>query len=279
MAKTALVTGAASGIGKAAAKGLAAKGFDVTILVRSPEKGEAAAKQIREASPSAKVEVLLCDLASQRSIRDAAAQFLRGHPRLDVLVNCAGVFVPTRVATEDGLESTFATNVVAYYLLTDLLLPALQKAEPSRIVFVSSRYGGARLDFDDLQFEKRKYGYFKSTPPTMLGRVLVMQEFAQRLEGTGVVANAVHPGLVAHTQLLSETGGFFRWMTNRFGKSPEVGAKTVVWLAAAPEAATLTGKLWHKRKALKTPGQGADPEARQRLWGELERITAASRPG
>jgi NAD(P)-dependent dehydrogenase (short-subunit alcohol dehydrogenase family) len=271
--KVAVVTGAGGGIGRAIAVGLAKAGLDLTLVVRNPERGQATASEIQRAAPGAKVELLLVDLSSQRSIREGAATYLRGHDRLDVLVNCAGVFLPDRQETEDGIEKTFATNYLAYYLLTLELLPAMKRAAPSRIVNVTSRYGGTRLEFDDLMVKTRKYTYFRAVAPTMVARVLFTQELAERLQGTGVVVNALHPGLVKHTQLLGEVGGFFRWMTNTFGKSPEVGADTAVWLATAPEAASETGKMWFRRKPIKTPGQGSDPEARKRLWQESERLT------
>ena len=274
--KTAVVTGANSGIGKAAALGLAKADYDVTLVVRNSERGRAAIADLLRSVAAANLDLLVIDLSSQRSIRQGAAGYLRGHDRLDVLVNSAGVFLGTRQQTEDGIERTFATNYLAYYLLTMELLPALKRAAPSRIVNVASRYGGTTLHFDDLMITSRKYTYFRATAPTMLARVLFTQELAERLKGTGVVVNALHPGLVKHTQLLGEVGGFFRWITNTFGKSPEVGADTAVWLATAPATATETGKMWFRRKPIKTPGQGSDPEARRRLWQESERLTRAS---
>jgi NAD(P)-dependent dehydrogenase (short-subunit alcohol dehydrogenase family) len=273
--KVALVTGANSGIGKATATGLAKDGFHVTLVVRDADKGVQTVKEIQQKVPNAKVEILHADLSSQKSIRDAAQRWLKAHDRLDVLVNAAGVFLPTRTLTDEGVEATIATNYVAYFLLTDLLLPALKKAAPSRIVNVSSRYGGAKVDFDDPMFEKRKFAYMKVVPPTMVARVLFTQELAERLKGTGVVVNAVHPGLVKNTQLLNQTRGFFRWFVNRVGATPEKGADTVLWLATAPETQTETGKMWTSRKQLKTPGQGSDPEARKRLWNETEKWTSS----
>jgi len=274
--KTAVDTGANSGIGKAAALGLAKADYDVTLVVRNPERGRAAIVDLQRTVPGANLDLLVIDLSSQRSIRQGAAAYLRGHDRLDVLVNSAGVFLGTRQETEDGIERTFATNYLAYYLLTTQLLPALKRAAPSRIVNVASKYGATRLHFDDLMMTSRKYTYFRATAPTMLARVLFTQELAEQLRGTGVVVNALHPGLVKNTQLLGNVGGFLRWITNTFGKSPEVGADTAVWRATAPATATETGKMWFRRMPIKTPGQGTDPEARRRLWQESERLTQAS---
>jgi NAD(P)-dependent dehydrogenase (short-subunit alcohol dehydrogenase family) len=271
--RTALVTGAASGIGKATATGLARAGLTVVLLVRSAGRGEQATADIRAAVPDAKLEVLECDLASQASIRSAAAHFTASHDRLDILVNAAGVFVKERKLTVDGVELTFATNYLAYFLLTQELLPLLKRSAPARVVNLASKYGRATIDFDDPQRLKTPYSYLKATPPTMLARVLFTQELASRLDRTGVVVNAVHPGLVAHTKLLEDTRGPFKWITDTFGGTPEKGADTVLWLATAPEAANLNGKLFAKRKELKTPGQGSDPSARKRLWEESEKLT------
>ncbi len=272
--RIALVTGGTSGIGKATATGLAKAGFHVVLLARDAARGRAALKDIQAAVPGASLELLAGDLASQASVRKAAAAFAKAHGRLDVLVNCAGVFLPERQVTEDGVETTFATNYLGSFLLTNLLLPSLRKASPSRVISVASRYGGAALDFDDLQMERRKFSYMKAVPASKLAQVLFTQELAQRLAGSGVTAYAVHPGLVANTKLLDQTGGFFRWMTNRMGGTPEKGADTPVWLATVPaaEAAALNGMLVSKRKAMKTPGQGSDPAARKRLWQESERL-------
>lgn len=270
--KTALVTGATSGIGKATAFGLAREGARVVLLARDATRGEATAQEIRQAVPGAQTEVLLGDLSSQASVRSAAQTFLDRHQALHVLVNCAGVFLPERRETEDGVEATFATNHLGHFLLTNLLLDALKRGAPSRVVSVASRYGGTKIDFDDLMVKRRKFSIMTSVPPTKLAQVLFTQELAERLQGTGVTTYAVHPGLVARTQLLEGVGGVWKLMTNTFGGTPEKGADTVVWLATAPEAADQSGKLWAKRKPIATPGQGSDPAARKRLWEESAKL-------
>ncbi len=271
--KVALVTGAASGIGRATAIGLARDGATVVLLVRNAGRGEHALSDLRGSVPGAKVETLECDLASQSSIRDASRRFLAGHDRLDVLVNAAGVFAKEKSLTVDGIELTFATNYLSYFLLTQELLPLLRRSAPARVVNVASKYVRTTIDFDDLQKLRAPYSYLRSTPPTMLARVLFTQELAHRLEGTGVVVNAVHPGLVAKTRLLQDIRGPFRWITDTFGRTPEQGADTVLWLATAPETATVTGTMFAKRREIATPGQGSDPAARRRLWAESEALT------
>jgi NAD(P)-dependent dehydrogenase (short-subunit alcohol dehydrogenase family) len=201
---------------------------------------------------------------------------MASHDRLDVLVNCAGVFLKERSETEDGIERTFATNHLAYFLLTHELIPALERAAPSRVVNVASKYGKVKVHFEDLMVKERPYSFLKATPQTMVARVMFTQTLGQRLEARGVSVNAVHPGLVKHTNLLNGVGGFFRVLTNLLGKSHEQGAETAVWLATSPEAAGQTGKLWFRRKALPTRGMPSDPVARQRLWDESVRLTGTS---
>ena len=274
--RIAVVTGGAGGIGRAVAAGLARQGAAVVVVARSQARALAAMADIRTRVPAAELEPLACDLSLQSSIREAMAELVSRHDRVDVLVNTAGVFRKERHETAEGLELTFATNVMSYFLVTGLLLDALKKgataAMPSRIVNIASRYGNVRLPFDDLQTATGKYSFLRSTPPTMLARVLLTQEFAERLRGTGVVANAVHPGLVRSTGLLQDVGGPFRWITNTLGKTADRAADTPLWLATSPEAAAVTGKLWAKRKQLPTPGMGSDPEARQRLWEACARL-------
>ena len=273
----ALVTGATGGLGKAVATGLAREGALVAVVGRSAARAEEAMAGIRSLVPGALLEPLACDLSDQSSIRAAAGGFLSRHHSLHVLVNAAGVFRKERHATVDGLELTFATNVMAYFLLSNLLQDALKNAaagpRTSRIVNIASRYGNTKLDFDDLQTAHGPYSYLRSTPPTMLARVLLTQELAERLSGSGVVANAVHPGLVRNTSLLQDVGGPFRWVTNTFGAPAEKAADTPLWLATSPETASVSGKLWAKRKELPTPGMGSDPEARHRLWDACAQLT------
>jgi NAD(P)-dependent dehydrogenase (short-subunit alcohol dehydrogenase family) len=281
--RTALVTGATGGLGKAIATALAREGATVVVVGRTEARAEDAMRDIRATVPEATLEPLACDLSSQESIRSAVEEFLSRHDELHVLVNAAGVFRKERHVTTDGLEVTFATNVMGYFLLTNLLLEALKRGaskdegRPSRVVNIASKYSGGpsvtKIDFDDLQTAQGTYSYLRSTPPTMLGRVLLTQEFAERLRGSNVMVNAVHPGLVKHTSLLQDVGGPFRWMTNTFGKPAEKAADTAVWLATAPETAAVSGKLWAKRKELPTPGMGSDPAARKRLWEECTRLS------
>ncbi|WP_255773972.1 SDR family NAD(P)-dependent oxidoreductase [Paenarthrobacter sp. AR 02] len=280
--RVSLVSGATGGLGKAIAMALAREGGTVVVLGRSEARAEDAIRDIQAVVPNAALEPLACDLSIQASIRSAVDEFHSRHQKLNVLVNAAGVFRKERQVTPDGLEVTFATNVMGYFLLTNLLVDSLKRganaddAWTSRVVNIASKYSGGpsvtTMDFDDLQTTKRKYSYMRATPPTMLGRVLLTQEFAERLRGSNVVVNAVHPGLVKNTGLLQDVGGPFRWLTNTLGKPAEEAADTPFWLATSPETAAVSGKLWAKRKELPTPGMGSDPAARRRLWEECTRL-------
>lgn len=279
--RTALMTGSTSGLGKAIATALAREGGTVVVVGRSASRAEDAIREIRAKVPNAALEPLACDLSSQASIRQAVDELHSRHQKLNVLVNAAGVFRKERQVTPDGLEVTFATNVMGYFLLTNLLTDALKRASAedawtSRVVNIASKYSGGpqvtKIDFEDLQSAKGNYSYTRATPPTMLGRVLLTQEFAERLRGSNVVVNAVHPGLVKNTGLLQDVGGPFRWLTNTFGKPAEEAADTPVWLATSPETSAVSGKLWAKRKELPTAGMGSDPAARRRLWEECTRL-------
>src|SRR5215210_5786673 len=194
--KICLITGASSGIGKATAMGLANMGASVVMVGRDRGRGEAAMAEIKEKSPNASVDLMLADVSSQQEIRRIADEFKDAHPRLDVLINNAGVFSSKRITSADGIEMTFAVNHLAYFLLTNLLLDVLKDSAPSRIVNVASgEQRNATIDFDELQGEKGYKGA-KAYSQSKLANVLFTYELARRLEGTGITANCLHPGVV-----------------------------------------------------------------------------------
>lgn len=259
--KVVLATGATSGIGKAAAEKLKAEGATVYALTRSAAKATAAG-----------FIPLECELSSLASIRQGVGQFLEQSQRLDVLLLSAGVFAKERTETTDGLETTFAVNYLSHFLIAQLVQDALLRSAPSRVVFIASLYGNAKLDFDDLQLKNKKFSIMASVPRTKLAEVLLAQELAERWGPKGVRVNAIHPGLVGKTQLLEEVGGFWKFMTNLLGGTPEKGADSAVWLASAPDAAEVNGQLIAGRRPQPTPGQGSDPAARKRLWDESVKL-------
>ena len=272
--KVALVTGGTSGIGKTTATALAAMGADVVVVGRDRERGEGAAAEMR-ARTGARVDLALADLASQAGVRGLAEGFERRYDRLDVLVNNAGLVQSTRTETPDGLETTFATNHLAPFLLTNLLLDMLKESAPSRVVTVSSeaeRWGN--IDFDDLQSKKRYRG-FPVYGMTKLANIMFTYELAERLEGTGVTATCMHPGAVNTrfgTNNLGPMTILFRAF-KPFMRTPEQGADTVIWLAASPDVEGVSGRYYMDRKPIEPKKIANDPAARRRLWEESERLT------
>jgi len=272
--KVVLITGGTSGIGRAAAAALAAMGAEVVVTGRDRERGEAAVEEIRRDSGNERVSLVLADLSVQAEVRGLAEEFRERHDRLDVLVNNAGLVQSRRVETPDGLELTLAVNHLAPFLLTDLLLDLLKKSAPSRVITVSSEARrGASIDFDDLQSERRYRG-FPVYGMTKMANILFTYELAERLEGTGVVANCLHPGAVSTNFAQNNRGPIallFR-LFKPFMRSPEQGADTLVYLASSPEAGELNGKYLTDRKEV-SPAEPRDETSQKRLWEVSEELT------
>ena len=272
--KVVLITGGTSGIGRAAATALAAMGAEVVVTGRDRDRGEAAVEEIRRDSGNESVSLVLADLSVQAEVRGLAEEFRERHDRLDVLVNNAGLVQSRRVETPDGLELTLAVNHLAPFLLTDLLLDLLKKSVPSRVITVSSEARrGASIDFDDLQSERRYRG-FPAYGMTKKANILFTYALAERLEGTGVVANCLHPGAVSTNFAQNNSGPIallFR-LLKPFMRSPEQGADTLIYLASSPEAGELNGKNLTDRKEV-SPAEPRDETAQKRLWEVSEELT------
>ena len=266
--KTCLVTGATSGIGKAAARELARLGATVVVAGRNPEKTAATVQDIRRQTGNPSVDFLLADLSSQQQVRRLAEEFKGRYPRLEVLVNNAGAIMLSRRQSVDGIEMTFALNHLSYFLLTGLLLDSLIDSSPSRVVNVSSiAHQKATIDFEDLQGTQRYRG-MRAYGRSKLANLLFTFELARRLEGTGVTANAVHPGLVA-TGLLTNNGLAGRLINLGLrvaGKGVAAGAETVVYLAASPGVAGVTGQYFVERKPVASSQASRDAATAGRLW-------------
>jgi dehydrogenase/reductase SDR family member 12 len=269
-----LVTGAGSGIGLAAAAGFARLGASVRLLVRDAAKGERA--RVRVGGDAA---VVLCDLSRLDDVRRFAAGFEAAEPRLDVLVNNAGMLPPARRLTADGIELGFATNVVGPFLLTSLLVPLLERSAPARIVNVSS--GGMyaqRLDLANLQAEHGDFSGTTVYARNKRAQVVLTGEWARRLAGTGVVAHAMHPGW-ADTPGLESSLPSFRRFARRLLRTPAEGADTIVWLGAAAEPARSSGGFWHDRRERPehlVPWTRESVDDRSQLWAEVERLSRSS---
>ena len=273
--KTALVTGGTSGIGKASAVAFAAMGANVVIVGRNPERGEAALRDIKGQSHSDSVELMLADLSVQDEVRRMADEFLRRHDRLDVLANNAGLVQSRRTETADGMETTLATNHLAPFLLTNLLLHRLKESVPSRVITVSSeaeRMGN--IDFDDIQ-SRQKYRGFPVYGMTKLANIMFTNELAERLKGTSVTANCLHPGAVGTNFGKNNAGPmalFFR-LAKPFMRTPERGADTLIWLASSADVDGVSGKYFSDRKEIEAKEIAYDPSARRRLWEISEELT------
>jgi NAD(P)-dependent dehydrogenase (short-subunit alcohol dehydrogenase family) len=269
--RTVLVTGGNSGIGKETAVALARMGAHVTITARDAAKGAAAEAEIRERAGAGAVEVAPLDLASFASVRECARRFAAAHARLDVLVCNAGLVLRRRQVTEDGHETQFQVNHLGHFLLAALLRDLLVASAPARVVVVAShahRYARG-LDLDDLD-STRGYRPFRVYGRTKLMNILFTRELARRLAGTGVTANAVHPGYVASnfsrggdTGLLGELAMV---LGRPFAISSERGARTSVHVASAPELEGVTGEYFYRCAVAQPSAAARNDAAAARLW-------------
>ena len=271
--KTCLVTGASAGIGLAATHGLARLGARVVMAVRNPEKGERARRAVMGAT-GREVEMAVVDLGSRKSIRAFARDFTARHPTLDVLVNNAGIWSESRRASPDGVELVWATNVLNYFLVTELLQPQLQAAGKARVVNVASQLAGG-LDITDVQFERRPWSGRAAYAQSKQADRMLTWALARRLSGTGVTANAMHPGFVA-TEIFGKGGGLVSLFASLYsklrGRRPEEGADTVVWLAASPDAEGRSGLFWIDRQERRC--RFRDEAGEEALWALCRDMTA-----
>jgi NAD(P)-dependent dehydrogenase (short-subunit alcohol dehydrogenase family) len=267
--KVILVTGATSGIGLETARQLADMGAAVIGVGRNLEKSAAAAEQVRQESGNPQVEYLNADLSSQEQIRRLVEGFCSRYERLDVLVNNAGGFFNKYAETADGIELTFALNHLNYFLLTSLLLDLLVKSTPARVVNVSSdAHRNGRINFDDLE-GKQHYNGWRAYAQSKLANVLFTYELARRLEGTGVTANALHPGFVA-TGFGHNNRDLVGWGTRLAqrlaARTPEQGAQTSIYLAASPAVEGVTGKYFVDEKPVPSSPLSYDQSVARQLW-------------
>lgn len=263
-AKVILVTGATDGIGHQTAVELARLGHSVGVHGRSPAKVQKTVEQVKRVSGNPHVEGFIADLASLEQVRALAAEVRKRLPRLDVLLNNAGVYMHERVLTADRLETTFQVNHLATMSLTLELLPLLKDSAPSRVVTVSSiAHRRGALALDDLQLERGFDGY-RAYANSKLANVLFTFELAARLEGTGVTANCLHPGVIG-TKLLREGFG-------SDGASVEEGAATSVYLATSEDVAHVTGKYFVSSREAQVAEPARDASLQRALWEESERL-------
>jgi dehydrogenase/reductase SDR family protein 12 len=279
--KVAAVTGATSGLGLAAAEGFARLGASVWLIVRDRERGERARSEIVARSGSEDVQLGVCDLSKLASVRSFAGRFPGRVPRLDVLVNNAGAMTQQRELSADGIELTFATNVIGPFALTNLLTPLLQRSAPSRIINVSS--GGMyaqRLPIDDLQSTRGSFDGAVAYARSKRAEVVLTEIWAHRLAGSGVTVHAMHPGWADTPGIRSSLPRFYQ-ATRPLLRTPAQGADTIVWLGAADGPAQHPGRFWHDRRSRPVhllPWTRETPADRVSLWEQCVELSGWHEP-
>jgi NAD(P)-dependent dehydrogenase (short-subunit alcohol dehydrogenase family) len=270
--KICIVTGSNTGIGKETARGLAARGATVVMACRDAAKAEAARADVAANTGRSDVHILPLDLGDTNSIRAFAAAFKERYGRLDVLVHNAGVWSTKRTTTRDGFESTFGVNHLGTFLLTRELRDVIERSAPARIVVLSSglHYRG-RMNFEDLQFERRKYSGTAAYNQSKLANVLFTKALARRLAGTGVTVNAVHPGVVA-TELARDLPRFLVKLMHLFMLTPAEGAACSLHVAMDPALATTSGEYFEKSKPRPALAEANDEALQERLWRVSEEL-------
>lgn len=265
--KVCVITGSNSGIGKETARELSRQGAVVVMICRNAERGAAARDELA-AEDGGPVTLHIADLADLASVRAAAEAITAQHARVDVLINNAGIYLPQRIETGDGFEATMQINHLGHFVLTLRLMPLLRAADGARVISVSSEgHRGGKMDFDDLQ-STRGYQGMAAYCRWKLGNVLFTRALARRLEGEGITANALHPGMIGSGFAQDEPGAFNLMMkiSKPFLATPAKGARTSLHLATSPDVAGVTGQYFARSRP-KTPAkQARSDEDAERLW-------------
>lgn len=274
--RTAVVTGANTGIGKEAARGLAARGATVILACRDLDKARAAQRDLVASTGSGRIEVLHLDQSDVTSVSSFATELAGRHPAIHVLVNNAGRWPRTRELSKQNIELTWATNVLGYFWVTAALLPLLRAGAPARVINVASDRA-YDLDLDDVECASGPFDASTAYAASKQADRMLTWELARRLDGSGVTANAMHPGRVI-TELFRYQRGLYGLIGKLIFKTSGVdaarGADTIVWLASAPELTDASGKYWYERQ--ERPCAYRDPTACARLWSICESATPAS---
>src|ERR1700722_13596864 len=272
--KVVVITGGTSGIGQVAAERLASMGARIVLVARSKSRGEAALGRLHQIGSSQAHRVHYGDVSRLADVHRLAAEIRSAEPRIDVLINNAGAMFGKRQVTEDGLELTFATNHMSYFVLTQGLREPLAAAGAARVINTSSHaHYRAKIDFDDLQSE-RDYKGFPVYSFSKLCNVLFTRVLARRLQGTGVIANSLHPGFVK-TRFGDESGGGMARMIGLmkvFAISVEKGAETIIYLASSPDVAKTSGLYFYKCKSVEPSKLALDDAIAERLWAATAKL-------
>jgi len=267
--KIVLITGATSGIGKETALGLAKLGATIVFTTRDNLKGEKTKKELIAATNNKDIHMLKCDLASFESIKNCCKEYKSKYDKLHVLINNAGVWDFKRRESKDGIENIFATNYLAPFLMTNLLLDMLKKSSPSRIINVTSGMHYGTINFDDIEF-KQKFSGAKAYRQSKLGLILYTRLLAKKLEGTDVTVNTAHPGM-NKTDLGRDAGGFSKMIFKMMGKDPKIGAETSIYLASSSDVKNITGEYFAKKEIKKSSKESYDMELAKKLWDVSEK--------
>jgi len=273
--KRVLITGATSGIGRETARGLAGKGFRVSIIGRNKKKCRKTAEELRNITGDEKADYFIADLSVMDEVRKAADQFKQKHDQLDVLINNAGAFFTSRRISKDGYEMTLALNHLSYFLLTNLLLDPLEHSAPSRIINVASdAHFGNTIDFDDLQ-RKDSYSGYKVYGESKLMNILFTYELDRRLDDSEIMVNALHPGFV-NSGFGMNNNIFVKGLLSiaqMFGRSTKKGAETSIYLASSPEVEGVSGKYFFDGGPKKSSPSSYDIDTAIRLWDVSRELT------
>ncbi len=274
--KVCVITGATSGVGYQAARHLAHGGASLILVCRNMEKATKVKEELGD-EYKAQVDVIQADFSHLDDVRKAASVILENYPRLNVLINNAGLHNTTRKLTENGIEAVFCVNHLASFLFTRLLLHRLIESAPARIIQVNSeghRFGG--LDLDDINWDKRKYKGLKGYGASKVAQLLTVWEFADQLEGSGVTINAMHPGEV-RSNIGMNNGWFYklhkRLMIFPYLKDPKISGSAIYYLAAAPEMADVSGRFFHLTNDEKPAAHALDRSLGKRVWRLSETLT------
>jgi NAD(P)-dependent dehydrogenase (short-subunit alcohol dehydrogenase family) len=279
--KTCVVSGSTSGVGLEAVKRLARANAHIVMLCRNTEKAESIRDDI-VARFGVRVDIVRSDFSDLGDVRAAADTLLANYPRIDVLINSAGVYTTGRTTTRAGFETVFCVNHLAPFLLTNLLLDRLKASAPARIIHVNSeghRFGG--LDLNDLDWKRRLYLGLRGYGASKTAQLLTTWEFADRLKGSGVTINAMHPGDVK-TNIGNNNGPLYRWFLHNVTwhalKDPVISGEAIYYLAAAPELAEMSGRFFHLTIDEKPAAHALDREKGSRIWDLSTRLTGLT-PG
>jgi len=272
--KVVVITGGTSGIGQVAAERLATMGARIVLVARGKNRGEATLDRLRELAPRQAHTIHYGDVSRLSHLNRLAEEIRSAEPRIDVLINNAGALFGERQVTEDGLELTFATNHLSYFVLTQGLRDALLAAGAARVINTSSNaHYRAKIDFDDLQYQQN-YKAFPAYGRSKICNILFTRALARRLAGTGITANSLHPGFV-NTRFGDQSGGALArviGLMKLFAISPEKGAETIVHLASSDDVSKTSGLYFYKCKPVEPSSLAQDEAAAERLWSETAKL-------